>query len=410
MSRGAASGILAFVIRHLALTAKIPMKLETELIHEAAGVRDSATPLTIPIYETTTFVFDNAEDVLAYNEGRSVKHLYSRYSNPSIIAVEKTLAALELAEEALLLSSGQAATTTAVMALLGAGDEVICSSAIYGGTLHLLADLLVKFGIRSRFVSLEALARPDSIISDATKLLWFESPINPTLRCVDIATVAGACRARGVVSIIDSTFASPINQQPIALGVDVVMHSATKYLNGHSDVTAGALAGPARLLAPMSKARRLLGTILDPRAAYALGRGLKTLGVRVARQNASAMAVARWLSNDRRVGTVYYPGLEQHPDHPIAARQMRGFGGMVTLDLGGSYERAARFFDRLRLVRRAASLGGVESLCSLPVLTSQYGHSDEELARAGVTKGMARLSIGLEDPEDLIADLDQALA
>jgi cystathionine beta-lyase/cystathionine gamma-synthase len=386
------------------------MKPETELIHEVPGVTDSAAPLTTPIYETTTFLFDNAEDVRAYNEGRSAKHLYSRYSNPSIIAVEKKLATLELTEEALLLSSGQAATTTAVLALMQAGDEVVCSSAIYGGTLHLLADLLVKFGIRSRFVSLDELARPAAIISEATKLLWFESPINPTLRCVDIRTVANACRARGVVSIVDNTFASPINQQPIALGIDMVMHSATKYLNGHSDVTAGVLAGPARLVAPVSKARRLLGTILDPRAAYALGRGLKTLGVRVARQNASAMAIARWLSHDRRVGAVYYPGLEQHPDHAIAARQMHGFGGMVTLDLGGSYDQAARFFDRLRVVKRAASLGGVESLCSLPVLTSQYGHSDEALAKAGVTKGMARLSIGLEDPEDLIADLDQALA
>jgi cystathionine beta-lyase/cystathionine gamma-synthase len=391
------------------MTVKDAMKPETELIHEVPGVTDGAQPLTTPIYETTTFVFDNAEDVVAYNEGRSAKHLYSRYSNPSIIAVERKLAALEGAEEALLLSSGQAATTTALLTLLQSGDEVICSSAIYGGTLHLLADLLSKFGIRPRFVSLDELARPESLISDGTKLLWFESPINPTLRCVDIRAAAEACRARGVISVVDNTFASPINQQPIALGVDVVMHSATKYLNGHSDVTAGVLAGPARLISPVSKARRLLGTILDPRAAYALGRGLKTLGVRVARQNTTATAIARWLAQDRRVGTVYYPGLEQHPDHAVAARQMRGFGGMVTLDLGGSYQRVTRFFDRLRVIKRAASLGGVESLCSLPVLTSQYGYTDEELARAGVTRGMARLSIGLEDPEDLIADLDQAL-
>jgi cystathionine beta-lyase/cystathionine gamma-synthase len=386
------------------------VKPDTELIHERPGVTDAARPLTTPIYETTTFVFENAEDVRAYNEGRSSKYLYSRYGNPSVVAVEKKLAALEATEEALLFSSGQAATATAIMGLLRAGDEVVCSSAIYGGTLHLLEDLLVKFGIRPRFTSIEELARPETIISDATKLVWFESPINPTLRCVDIQKVAGACRARGALSVVDNTFASPLNQQPIALGVDLVMHSATKYLNGHSDVTAGVLAGPARLIDPISKARRLVGTVLDPRAASALGRGLKTLAVRVARQNATAMAVARSLANDRRVSAVYYPGLEQHPDHAIAARQMRGFGGMVTLDLGGSYERAARFFDRLCVIKRAASLGGVESLCSLPVLTSQYGHSDEALARAGVTKGMARLSIGLEDPADLIADLDQALA
>jgi cystathionine beta-lyase/cystathionine gamma-synthase len=226
---------------------------------------------------------------------------------------------------------------------------------------------------------------------------------------VDIATVAHACRRRQVISVADNTFASPMNQQPISLGVDLVMHSATKYLNGHSDVTAGVLAGPKALIDPIFKVKKQLGTILDPYAAYALGRGLKTLAVRVERQNATALALARFLAADKRVAQVYYPGLEGHPDHAIAKRQMRGFGGMVCIDVGGGYERAARFFDRLQVFKRAASLGGVESLCSLPVLTSQWGHSEEELTRAGITHSMARLSIGLEDPEDLIADLDQAL-
>jgi cystathionine beta-lyase/cystathionine gamma-synthase len=347
--------------------------------------------------------------VRAYNEGKSAKYLYSRYANPTVTPVEQKIAALEGAEAALVLSSGQAATTTALMALVASGDEVVCSAAIYGGTLHLLADLLSKFGVRPRFVSLDELARPETLFSDTTKLVWFESPINPTMRCVDIAPVAAACKARGVISVVDNTFASPVNQQPIALGIDLVMHSATKYLNGHSDVTAGALAGPRRLMDPILDARKKLGTVLDPYAAYALGRGLKTLSVRVERQNTSAMAVARWLANDRRVAVVYYPGLEQHPDHAIAVKQMRGFGGMVCVDVGGGYDQAARFFDRLKVFRRAASLGGVESLCSLPVLTSQWGHTEEELARAGVTHSMARLSVGLEDADDLIADLDQAL-
>lgn len=385
------------------------MKPATEIIHSAEGISDSAAPLTTPIYETTTFVFDSAEEVRLYNEGKSQKFLYSRYANPTVTSVERKMAVLEGAEAALVLSSGQAATTTALLALTGAGDEIVCGSAIYGGTLHLIADLLPKFGVAARFVSVEDLQEPEGVISTSTKLVWFESPINPTLRCVDVAGIARACRARGVVSVIDNTFASPINQQPIALGVDLVMHSATKYLNGHSDVTAGVLAGPHRLIDQMLKVRKLLGTVLDPYAAYALGRGLKTLAVRVERQNASALAIARSLAGDRRVAHVYYPGLDQHPDHAIAAKQMRGFGGMICVDLGGGYDRAARFFDRLQVFKRAASLGGVESLCSLPVLTSQWGHSDEELARAGVTHSMARLSVGLEDPEDLIADLDQAL-
>jgi cystathionine beta-lyase/cystathionine gamma-synthase len=378
-------------------------------MHRDSDITERAKPLTTPIYETSTFVFESAEEVRQYNEGKSPKFLYSRYANPTVLAVERKMALLEGAETALVLSSGQAASTTALMALVGAGDEIVCSAAVYGGTLHLIADLLPKFGIAARFASLDELRQPESIISSNTKLVWFESPINPTLRCVDIAAVARACKARGVVSVMDNTFASPINQQPISLGVDMVMHSATKYLNGHSDVTAGVLAGPARLIDRVLSVRKQLGTVLDPYAAYALGRGLKTLQVRVERQNASALTVARALARDTRIATVYYPGLEQHPDHEIAKRQMRGFGGMVCIDLGGGYERAARFFDRLQVFQRAASLGGVESLCSLPVLTSQWGHSEEELARAGVTQSMARLSIGLEDPEDLIADVDQAL-
>jgi cystathionine beta-lyase/cystathionine gamma-synthase len=386
------------------------MKPATSIIRRHADTTLDVGSLTTPIYETTTFVFDSAEQVREYNIGKNTKYLYSRYGNPTVAAVEKTLATLEGAESGLLLSSGQAATTTALLGLLSAGDEIVCSSAIYGGTLHLLGDLLPKFGIRPRFVTLDELARPEGIFTETTRMVWFESPINPTLRCVDVAAVAGACRARGVLSAVDNTFASPINQQPISLGVDLVMHSATKYLNGHSDVTAGALVGPARLIDPIFKAQKMLGTILDPSAAYALGRGLKTLSVRVERQNTSAAAVARWLEKDPRVAAVYYPGLESHPDHAIAARQMRGFGGMVCVDVGGGYARAERFFDRLQVFNRAASLGGVESLCSLPVLTSQWGLSEEELARAGVTASMARLSVGLEDAEDLIADLDQALA
>ena len=384
------------------------MKPATRLIRRER-IDDPAAPLTLPIYETTTYVFDSAEQVKQYNEGKLQKYLYSRYENPTVKAVEERLASLEGAESAALFSSGMAATATALMAFVKGGDEVVCSAAIYGGTLHLLHDLLSGFGVRPRFVTLDDLQRPASVLQGTTRVLWFESPINPTLRCVDIAAVADACRARGVISILDNTFASPINQQPLTMGIDVVMHSGTKYLNGHSDVTAGLLAGSAELVGRACRARRLLGTVLDPHPAYALGRGLKTLQVRVERHNANAMAVARWLEGDPRVTRVYYPGLECHPDHAIARRQMTGFGGMVTIDLDGRYERAARFFDRLTVIQRAASLGGVESLCSLPVLTSQWGHTDEQLAQAGVTRGMARLSIGLEDPEDLIADLDQAL-
>ena len=382
----------------------------TELIH--AGERDQSrpTPLTTPIYETTTFVFENAQEVVAYNEGRSTKHLYSRYTNPTVVAAEQKLAALDRAEAALVFSSGQGATTTIMLAHLKAGDEVVCGAAIYGGTLHLLEDVMARFGVAPRFVSLDELARPESVISDKTRMLWFESPINPTLRCVDVARIAQACRARGVLSVIDNTFASPINQQPLALGVDLAMQSVTKYLNGHSDVTGGMVSGSKALVAPIEKVRRQVGTVMDPHPAYLLGRGLKTMPLRVAQHNANAMAVATFLAGDTRVSRVYYPGLPSHPDHEIARRQMTGFGGMVTFDLGGTFDRAERVYDRLQIVQRATSLGGIESLISMPVITSQWGHSDAQLEAAGVTKGMLRLSVGLEDVADLIADLDQALS
>lgn len=385
------------------------MKPATELIHAGEHDVGEVVPLTTPIYETATFVFANAQEVVAYNEGRSSKYLYSRYANPTIVSVERKLGVVDGAERALLFSSGMGATATILLSYLEAGDEIVCSAAIYGGTLHLLNDLVTRLGIQARFVSLDELSDPDRMLRDRTRMVWFESPINPTLRCVDIRRIAAACRANGVLSVIDNTFASSINQQPLSLGVDLSMQSATKYLNGHSDVTGGVVTGRRILVDPIDRARRLLGTVMDPYAAYALGRGLKTLPIRIARHNANARVVADFLNNDPRVSQVYYPGLPSHPDHDIARSQMTGFGGMVCFDLGGRFDLAERVYDRLKVVKRAASLGGVESLVSLPVLTSQWGHTDAQLRDAGVTRGMLRLSVGLEDVEDLIADLDQAL-
>ena len=386
------------------------MRPHTELIHRGERPPQSgSSSLTTPIYETSTFVFDSARDVERYQEGTLSAFLYSRYENPTIVAVEEKIAAVDGAEASLVFSSGMAAISTALISLLSAGDEVVCASAIYGGTFHLIEHLLPRFGVARRFVSLEQLATPEHVIGPKTKVVWFESPINPTLRCVDIRAVAAACRAANVMSVIDNTFASPINQQPLAMGIDISMQSVTKYLNGHSDVTGGVLSGTRAVLGPIGKTRRLLGGVMDPQPAYALNRGLKTLPLRVVRHNTNAMAVASFLETHPAVHRVYYPGLKSHPDHDIAARQMSGFGGMVCVDVKGGQEAAYRTFDRFKVIQRAASLGGAESLCSLPILTSQYGLTDDELELAGVTRGMMRLSIGLEDPEDLIEDLDQAL-
>jgi cystathionine beta-lyase/cystathionine gamma-synthase len=386
-----------------------PRHRDTDVVHQGEGVCEEASPLTTPIYATTTFVFESAAELEAFQRGDSGKYMYSRYANPTVQAVEAKIAALEGAEAALVTSSGMAATATALFGLLQAGDEVVCSAAIYGGTLQVITEFLNRLGVTSRFASLEDLAAPETIMGARTRIVWFETPINPTLRCVDIARVAGACRAAGVTSIVDNTFASPINQQPLAHGIDLVMHSATKYLNGHSDVTAGALTGSAASIDRLQSARKLFGGVLEPASAYALGRGMKTLAVRIARQNDTALRLASWLETHTRVSRVFYPGLPSHPDHDIARRQMRGFGGMVTFEVAGGYDAACRLFDRLQLIRRAASLGGTESLISLPVLTSQYGLDDAQLAAAGVTRGMVRLSIGLEHIDDLIADLAQAM-
>ena len=318
------------------------------MIHAGNQVTAGKTPpLTTPIYQTSTFVFDSAAQVQAYQEAREAGYLYSRYENPTVVAVERQVATVDGAEVSVLFSSGQAATTHALLTLLQQGDEVVCSAAIYGGTYHLIADLLPRFGIQGRFVSLEALGDPACVIGPKTRLIWFESPINPTLRCVDVRKVAEACRAAGVTSVADNTFASALNQPVLAMGVDISMQSATKYLNGHSDVTAGVLSGSRRLLEPIAAARRLMGGVLDPQAAYALGRGLKTMPLRVARHNENAHAVAAALESHPAIACVYYPGLASHPDHATAARQMSGFGGMVTIDVKGGQTAAFRTFDRL---------------------------------------------------------------
>ncbi len=383
-------------------------KFETDVVHRGEGAVEGARPLTTPIYESSTFVFASASELEQYLAGDGHRYIYSRHANPTVEAAEAKLAALEGAPAALVTSSGMAATATALFGLLSSGDELLVGAGVYGGTVHLMTTFMRRFGVTVRPVPSGQDFEPH--ITAATRVVWFESPTNPGLRCIDIARVAAVCRARGVISVFDNTFASPVNQRPLDLGVDLVMHSATKYLNGHSDVIAGALVGGAALIERLQGARKFFGGVLDPAAAYLLSRGMKTLAVRVARQNATAQRVAEWLASDARVGTVFYPGLVSHPDHVIAARQMTGFGGMVTFTSGGTYAGACRVFDGFGLIQRAASLGGCETICSLPVLTSHYGVSADDLVAAGVTADMLRLSIGLEDADDLIADLDRALS
>jgi len=382
------------------------MKIATLAAHAGAPEGRNA-PVTVPIVQSTTFRFESAEAVQRYGRGESGLYMYSRDENPTVRAAEEAVARLEGGESCVLFGSGMGATTAAVMALVSGGEEVLAATALYGGTYKLLRDVLSRFGVKTRMAEPEALA--DACARGESRLCLFESPTNPTLRVLDIAAIARACKAKGTVSLIDSTFGPPFLQRPLAMGVDLVMHSATKFLNGHSDHLCGAIVGRQELVEKVRQIARKLGAAIDPQVAYDLVRGLRTFAVRMERQCQSALSLARWLETQPAVKRVWYPGLPSHPDHALAARQMTGFGGMVTFSVG-TREKAFRFWDRLKLVIRAASLGGTETLTSLPILFSHTGYSADELRRAGVDEGMVRMSVGLEDPADLIADLEQALA
>jgi methionine-gamma-lyase len=380
----------------------------TKAVHGRREARPG--PLATPIVQTSTFAFGSAAEMRRHLEGDEELFLYTRYANPTVRELEESLAAVEGAEAALALSSGMAAMTTAVTSLVRAGDEVLASSSLYGGTVRLLTDLLPRFGVDARFVAVQDLAHVDRVAGERSRVLIVESPTNPGLEIVDLAAVCASAHERGLVVVADNTFATPLLQRPLALGADLVMHSLTKALAGHSDLVAGALVGPRARIDPARATMKILGGCLDPHAAFLVLRGMKTLHLRVPRQCENALALARRLEGHPAVRRVLYPGLASHPGHDVARRQMSAFGGMVTLVLAGGLPAAERFYDRLRLVARAASLGGVESMASLPVHTSHYGLPEAELREAGIDPGMVRLSLGVEDADDLIADVEQALA
>jgi methionine-gamma-lyase len=342
-------------------------------------------------------------------EGKSKAYIYTRYGNPTLAIAEAKLAALEGAEAAIVTASGMAAISSALFAVLQSGDELIATRQLYGGAYRLLRDLLPSLGIAVRFVE-PSLEGVDSLVNERTRALYIETPTNPTLRLVDLRKAAAVGRRHDIVTLVDNTFATPVLQKPIALGFDLVVHSATKYLGGHSDLIAGVAVGSEKWIARVRERVIYLGGSMDPGAAYLLIRGLKTLEIRVQRQCATALAVARFLEGHPKVARVHYPGLASHPSHNLARRQMSAYGGMLAFDLKGGLAAARRFCDRARIFLLAASLGGVESLIVLPQFTSHYNMSAQELAAAGVAPGTVRVSVGLEDAADLISDLKQALA
>jgi len=380
---------------------------ETEAVHAGADLRKKHGPVAPPIFQTSTFeVTDNDEQLRV----TPTDMFYTRYGNPTNTAVELRIAELERADAALLFASGMSAITTTILALLKSGDHIVAQRDIYGGAGKFFSQWLPKLGIETTLVDTTEYDQHERAIRPNTKLLYLESPTNPTVRIVDLEKAAAIGKTNKLISMIDSTFATPINQRPVEFGIDLVMHSCTKYFGGHSDLIAGVIAGRKDLIDKIHETRTTLGGVMDPHAAWLLLRGIKTLAVRVQRQNENALRVAQFLAQHSKVRRVYYPFLKDHPQRAVAMEQMRGGGGMVSFEVKGSGDDARQLTEALHLFTLAPSLGGVDSLVSIPVLTSHAMISSEERQKMGVTEQLIRLSVGIENADDLIADLEQAFA
>jgi cystathionine beta-lyase/cystathionine gamma-synthase len=396
------------------------LSLATRAIH-GTKVYPHQGPVSLPIYQTSTYRFESSDDAIRYAKGDDSVYVYTRYHNPTVHDVEERLALMENAEAAALFASGMAAISTAILAVTKAGEEIVSTPALYGGTYRFFRDELPKLKIGVKYADPTKLSDLKRLITPKTSMVYFETPTNPTLDIVDIAELVRYARqaeknvGRTIYLMIDNTFASILNQNPFAFGVDVLVESATKYLGGHSDIMSGVVLGTKEYITKVKTSAKYYGGCADPFAAFLLYRSLKTFELRVQRQNENALALATALEKHRKVNRVLYPGLPSHPKHHIAKKQMTGFGGMVTIEVKPSkkllpVEAAVRVCDNLKVAINAMSLGGVETLVSIPVYSSHVFMSDAELKRHGVTPAMIRISVGVEAIDDLIADFEQALA
>jgi cystathionine gamma-synthase len=364
----------------------------------------------IPVVHSVSFGYSDIDTWHEVALGRQPGHIYSRNTNPTVRAFEEKIRDLEGAAAATSFSSGMAAISATLFALLRPGDRVVSIKDSYGGTHKLFTEFLPPFGIQARLCATDNAEQIESELKGGCKVLYLETPTNPTIKIVDIARLASAAHAVGAIVVVDNTFATPINQNPLELGADLVLHSATKFLGGHADALGGAACGSRELIEQLYHFREINGAALSPADAYNLLRGMKTLSLRVQRQNESALTIARWLQKHLAVEQVNYPGLESHRNHEVAARQMRGFGGVLSFSVRGGLDAIKRFLPKLRYAHRAANLGCVETVVGPPSVTSHVECTAEERAAAGIPEGLVRYSTGIEDVEDLIADLEQALS
>ena len=366
------------------------------------------TPVIPPVYLTATYQFDQTEDLINVVQNHS-GYIYSRWDNPSVVEVEKSLADLEGYQHAIGFSSGMAAITTTLMALISSGSRIVSTREIYGGTFEFLHDVLPKLNVHTDFVNCWDTERLIQEIRKGVSILYLESPTNPLLRIVDIQPLVEEAHKQGAVVLLDSTFASPINQRPLEMGVDIVIHSATKYLGGHHDVTAGLCCCNEPYYSKVWHFRKILGGVMDPMSAFLTLRGMRTLALRINKQNETAMKIARFLQDHPKVSKVNYPGLRSHPDHSIAQRQMSGFGGMLSFEIKADFDQTKQFMDQLKAIKLATSLGGVTSLATQPITNTHVGLSPEDRSKAGVSESLVRLSVGIEGEVVLMEDLEQAL-
>lgn len=366
------------------------------------------TPVIAPVHLAATYQFDTSDDLIDVVQNRS-GYIYSRWDNPTVVAAEKEMAAVEGYDHAVGFGSGMAAITTAVMANVRAGGRIVATQELYGGTFELFSTVLADLGIETVFVGCGDTEQLKAEIAKGLSLLYLESPTNPLLRVVDVPELARYARKQGAPVILDATFASPVNQRPLDWGVDMVIHSATKYIGGHHDITAGMVCCNKAHFKPVWTLRKILGGIMDPMTAFLLARGLKTLSLRIGKQNENAMAIATFLEGHAKISRVHYPGLASHPDHGIAQRQMSGFGGMLSFELNADFDGTKRFMDNLTVIKLATSLGGVTSLANQPITNTHVALTPEDRAKAGVSENLVRLSVGIEETGTLTNDLAQAL-
>ncbi|HKS30721.1 MAG TPA: aminotransferase class I/II-fold pyridoxal phosphate-dependent enzyme [Pyrinomonadaceae bacterium] len=382
--------------------------LQTRALHAATHLNRTRA-ISAPIWQTTTFVSDSPEEYAETAASVHPPEFYTRYGNPTHERVEHTLASLEGGEAALLTGSGMGAITLAVMSQVKAGDHIVSQSDLYAGARALMRDFAPRWGVETTFVDQTRAEEFEAAIRPNTRLIYLESPSNPLLRLTDLRAVTSLAKARGITTVIDNTFSTPVNQRPLELGVDVVIHSATKYLGGHHDLTAGALISSESFIKDAWKLGVVFGSVLSPFDAWLLMRGLRTLGIRVERHNQNALRLAQFLEQHTKVERVNYPGLESHPQHQLARQQMNGFTGMLSFELAGDKESADRFIAGLKLAAYTGSLGGVETVIVRPAAMWSHQLTPEQRRSTGISENLFRVSVGLEDERDLIRDFEQAL-